>query len=434
MEKSTPAQRRSREPSTGSSPPAQPNKIRPSEGSWGTSTTTTEWIPNTGRSTRGALQRPLGRRAPPPPRVLMGSPCFTSTILVRMVLFNLSVAGINILSIWKNSVIIPILKAGKPREQGRSYHPISLLCPAVKIRERLILPAIVEALGTCLSQHGFNLRDSTDSALLPISARVVSGFNQRKPPSRTITITVDILKAFSNVSHRLLIEMIYRSWLPQSGQMACGVPPRQEGVVPISAALLAIPPSVGGGPTGIHHLPSPLQPLCVRLPIPDLDMTSYSDKFTLLASAPSIVEAEARANCAPFWFCGLMVSIWPLAPWNPAWPCSHPIPTSPDCHPQVQIGNAVALLNRTIKILDVTLDIHFTFGPHARDCVEQASRALNVTKALAGASGSKIWWPRIRPSCAPSLTAPLQVAQFLAGLHPFSDLPPLQVDFDSFPS
>ena len=31
-------------------------------------------------------------------------------------------------------------------------------------------------------------------------------------------------------------------------------------------------------------------------------------------------------------------------------------------------------------------------------------------------------------------TASQQVAQFLAGLPPFSDLPPLQVDFDSFPS
>ena len=31
-------------------------------------------------------------------------------------LFNLSVAGINIPAIWNNSVLIPILKAGKPRE------------------------------------------------------------------------------------------------------------------------------------------------------------------------------------------------------------------------------------------------------------------------------------------------------------------------------
>ena len=34
----------------------------------------------------------------------------------------------------------------------------------------------------------------------------------------------------------------------------------------------------------------------------------------------------------------------------------------------------------------MTLDTHFTFGPHACDCVERASRALNVMKALAGSS------------------------------------------------
>ena len=111
-------------------------------------------------------------------------------------LFNISVAGVDISAIWKNSVIISILKAGKPRKQDRSYRPISLLCPAAKILERLLLPTIVEALGARPSQQGFKLKYSTTSALIPISATVVSGFNQRKPPSRTIVIAVDIFKAF----------------------------------------------------------------------------------------------------------------------------------------------------------------------------------------------------------------------------------------------
>ena len=51
-------------------------------------------------------------------------------------------------------------------------------------------------------------------------------------------------------------------------------------------------------------------------------------------------------------------------------------------HPHVRIGEAVALLNRTPKILGVTLDTHFTFGPCG--CFERALRALNVMKALAG--------------------------------------------------
>ena len=88
MEKPTPARRRSYSLSTWSSLPAKPYKIGPSEGSRGTSTTTTttEWIPQTGRSTRRASQQPLERRAPLPPRGLMGSSCFTSAILVLMAL------------------------------------------------------------------------------------------------------------------------------------------------------------------------------------------------------------------------------------------------------------------------------------------------------------------------------------------------------------
>ena len=94
-------------------------------------------------------------------------------IAFLMELFNLSVAGVDIPAIW-------ISKAGKPREHGRSYHPISLLCQAAKVLERLLLPNIVEALCTCPSQLGFKPMHSTTSALLPMSASLVSDFNQRK--------------------------------------------------------------------------------------------------------------------------------------------------------------------------------------------------------------------------------------------------------------
>ena len=188
------------------------------------------------------------------------------------------------------------MKAGKPRDQGRSYRPVSLLCPAVKILERLFLPSIVEALGTRPSKHGFKSRHSTASALLPISARVVSGFSQRKPPSSTIPIVLDISKAVDTVSHRLLIEMIHRSRLRHNLVKWLGIPPRQEGIVYLSAAALVSAPSADGGPTGIRHLPSPLQPLCFRLPNSRFDVLADDFTMLMLASTPSIVEADARAN------------------------------------------------------------------------------------------------------------------------------------------
>ena len=219
-------------------------------------------------------------------------------------LFNLSVSGINIPVIWKNSVIIPILKAGKPREQGRSYRPISLLCPAVKILERLILASIVEALDTCPSQYGFKPRHSTPSALLPISARVVFGFNQRKPHSRTIAIVVRWLVAYLRGRKA---SCLYQQHHSPSRELREDVP---QGSVIVPALF------------------NPFVPDC---PIPDLKMTSYTDDFTLLASAPSIVESEMRANQ----LCSTLVRLadgkqLAIANRNLAWPCSHPIPTSTD--------------------------------------------------------------------------------------------------------
>ena len=203
-------------------------------------------------------------------------------------LFNLSVAGDYIPAIWKNSVIIPILKARKSRNQVRSYHSISLLCPAVKILERLLLLYIVEAMGTRSSQHGFKPRHSTASACSPF---LLGWF------LASIAMAVDISKAFDTVFHRLFIETVHRPrlhhnlvrWLEAylcdrkapclyqqqhslSRQVRVGVP---RGFA-ISSALF-------------NHFVS-------DCPIPDLDMTSCADDFTLLASAPSIVEVEAKAN------------------------------------------------------------------------------------------------------------------------------------------
>ena len=79
-------------------------------------------------------------------------------------IFNISVSTASIPSIWKNSIIVPILKPGKPGNQGSSYRPISLLCPAAKILERLVLPYILGSLSTVPSQHGFKLVHSIVTA------------------------------------------------------------------------------------------------------------------------------------------------------------------------------------------------------------------------------------------------------------------------------
>ena len=47
-------------------------------------------------------------------------------------LYTLSLKSANIPSIWKQTIIIAILKVGEPRYLGSSYRPFSLICPGVK--------------------------------------------------------------------------------------------------------------------------------------------------------------------------------------------------------------------------------------------------------------------------------------------------------------
>ena len=48
-------------------------------------------------------------------------------------------------------------------------------------------------------QHGFRREHSTTSALLQLTTDIAGGFNQRKPPDRTVCVAVDLSAAFDTV-------------------------------------------------------------------------------------------------------------------------------------------------------------------------------------------------------------------------------------------
>ena len=136
------------------------------------------------------------------------------TIEYIATLFNLSVTTCQIPAIWKSSLIIPIPKPGKDTSVGTSYRPISLLCPAAKVLESLILPTINKYLQHALDQHSFRPDHSTTAALLQMTTDIAMGFNQRKPPDRTICVAVDLSAVFDTVCHNNLLSKINRSQLP----------------------------------------------------------------------------------------------------------------------------------------------------------------------------------------------------------------------------
>ena len=129
-------------------------------------------------------------------------------------LYNDSLKSFRLLSIWNTSLVIPIPKPGKDSSQGTSYNHISLLCPATKVLEPLILPSSNEFLSPATDQHGFRPRHSTTSSLLQLTTDIETGFNQPKPPHRTVCVAIDLTAAFDTASHDALICKIAVSSLP----------------------------------------------------------------------------------------------------------------------------------------------------------------------------------------------------------------------------
>ena len=97
----------------------------------------------------------------------------------------------------------------------RNFLPANLVnLPCRKSPGISVLPTINKYLIPAQDQHGFRREHSTTSALLQLTTDVAVGFNQRKPPDRTICVAVNLSAAFDTVCHNNLLSNINRSQLP----------------------------------------------------------------------------------------------------------------------------------------------------------------------------------------------------------------------------
>ena len=92
-------------------------------------------------------------------------------------------------------------KPGKDNNIGKNWHPISLLCPAAKTLEKLLLPEILTHIHFHPAQHGFLPKHSTCTAL-------AAGFSIKKPAHRTVLVALDLTAAFDNVDHQQLLDRV----------------------------------------------------------------------------------------------------------------------------------------------------------------------------------------------------------------------------------
>ena len=124
-------------------------------------------------------------------------------------LFNMTLKTGTIPKAWRNAVISPILKKGKPQEELNSYRPISITSCLGKIAERMVNSRLYWWLETSgqlnSSQAGFRAGYRTQDQLFRLSQRILDGF-QRK--HHTTAVFVDLKQAYDRVWRKgLMLKM-----------------------------------------------------------------------------------------------------------------------------------------------------------------------------------------------------------------------------------
>ena len=103
-------------------------------------------------------------------------------------------------SIWKKVILIPILKAGKPKNKGNSYRPISLTSCMCKLMEQMVNKRLMWYLERNKilmdEQAGFCQFPSTENQIAYIAHTIEDGYQRQQ---HTATVWVDMEKAFDKV-------------------------------------------------------------------------------------------------------------------------------------------------------------------------------------------------------------------------------------------
>ena len=294
-----------------------------------------------------------------------------SGITYLTTIFNLSLKHSALPAIWKTSVIIPLLKPKKPADESTSYRPVSLLCPAIKILERLILPTLTENLPIPDIQHGFRKNHSTVSALHDFSKAVSDGFNKRKPPDRTVLLQIDLSKAFDMVSHEKLLADLQNSDLPPHLKrwFKCYISGRQSRVN-FRNTLSKCRNVRTGVPQGAVTSPILFNFYLSKLPPPpaDVHIIQYADDISVYTSGTDIPAMVTKINnyidkVADF----LSERELLVSAEKSTVTLFTPDTKEAKIHPAVEIKAQSIKLDKTPKLLGINFDTMYCFSHHTSE-------------------------------------------------------------------
>ena len=308
-------------------------------------------------------------------------------------IFNKCMKDSIIPSIWKTAKIIPLLKPGKSSDLGPSYRPVSLLSPAIKILEALLLPYVNNAVQLATHQHGFRKGRSTTTALQDILDHVNLGLNKRKPVHRTVSVAIDLSRAFDTVDHQILLNDINKlNMNDYIKRFLCAYLRGRQTFVLFRNSKSKYRKVKQGVPQGGVLSPVLFNLYMSTMPSPPgkIKLVTYADDSNILNSGPHIKPIVNEINIylatLDSWFKGRNLNISPSKSSATLFTtCSNEINIKLD----VKIAGERVPTVKKPKILGVTFDGLLSFKEHTHKMKNTIQSKNNVLKALAGTNWGK---------------------------------------------
>ena len=289
---------------------------------------------------------------------------------------------------WKLANIVPIPKPNKDTDKGTSYRPISLLSVIAKTLEKSLLPYIT---ANTPMQHGYKTQHSTVTALHTLNNTVAKGFNQMAPPARTITVALDMSKAFDTINIHTLIRKLLQTFqaqsLSSSQTTSRDATPTQHRNHTSKQRQFKTGVPQGGilSPTLFNIYTSDLPP-----PSAPVQVMAYADDITITSTHTST--SAAKKYIQPYLH---KVFAWTkqnnllLNPDNTTCTLFTPDPAEYMSNLDLTINNKALPMATHPKVLGLTLDPKLTYSTHIHNISVQAHKPLQIIKALTATGWGK---------------------------------------------
>ena len=308
-------------------------------------------------------------------------------------IFNQSFNQGTLPQIWRDAIIIPLLKASKPASDIASFRPISLTSCVIKLFERMVVNRLVTMAETNNWFHryqaGFRKGRNCTDQILRLVQRIDDGFQRGE---KSVLALLDLSKAYDCVWRQKLIHVMYDTGVPPKFiRWISGFLENRQAKVRFNNAEGKTMTIKQGLPQGSVMAPILfllyINTLAVRLP-ENTTNSIFADDVSILASSKSLQESEkilqAAVNIVHEWALEYKME---LSTKSEVTFFSMSTRDASKYRPSVKIGEPHIKFEATPRLLGVYLDRTLSFNKH----LDITRGKVNSKCRLLGAISNSEW-------------------------------------------